>query len=118
MRTTNYVRFIKPTLLVTVLFSSLVAQTGVSCVQSAANPPKNHAYSPAVDAGDYVYVSGQGPRRTDGSLPPDFASQVRQALENVKAVLAPFGLTMEHVVYTQVYLEDTSKYADLNSAFA
>ena len=36
--------------------------------------------SPGIDAGDYVYVSGQGPRRLDGSTPPNFADQVRQSL--------------------------------------
>ena len=53
-----------------------------------------------MDAGDYVYVSGQGPRRPDGSLPPTFAAQVRQALDNIKAVVEAAGLTMDHVVYT------------------
>ena len=77
----------------------------------------NRFYSPGVDAGDYVYISGQGPRRSDGSLPTTFDAQVRQALENVKAIVESAGLTMEHVVYTQVYLEDVSKYGEMNRAF-
>jgi reactive intermediate/imine deaminase len=76
------------------------------------------AYSPAIDTGDYTYISGQGPRRADHSLPGDFAAQVQQALENLKTVVESAGLTMEHVVYTQVYLEDIGKVADLNAAFA
>jgi 2-iminobutanoate/2-iminopropanoate deaminase len=71
-----------------------------------------------VDAGDYLYVSAQGPRRRDGSLPATFEAQVRQALDNVKSVVQTSGLTMEHVVYTQVYLEDISKYRDVNHIFA
>jgi 2-iminobutanoate/2-iminopropanoate deaminase len=78
----------------------------------------NRVYSHGVDAGDYVYVSGQGPRRPDGSLPPAFQAQARQALDNVKSVVQAAGLTMEHVVYTQVYLEDISKYRELNDTFA
>jgi enamine deaminase RidA (YjgF/YER057c/UK114 family) len=78
----------------------------------------NRAQSPAVDAGDYVYVSAQGPRRLDGSLPGTFQEQVRQALDNVKAIVQAAGLTMEHVVYTQVYLEDISKYREVNDAFS
>jgi reactive intermediate/imine deaminase len=85
-------------------------------VQAAAHP--NRVYSPGVDAGDYIYISGQGPRRPDGSLPPTFIRQARQALDNVKAVVESAGLTMEHVVYTQVYLEDISKYEDMNQVFA
>ena len=71
-----------------------------------------------MDAGDYVYVSGQGPRRADGSLPSSFAEQAKQALENVKTALQSPGLTMEHVVYTQVYLDDVSKYGEMDQVFA
>lgn len=78
----------------------------------------NRFYSPGIDAGDYVYISGQGPRRPDGSLPPTFEAQVRQALDSMKAVIEAAGLTMEHVVYTQVYLEDISKYGEMNRVFA
>jgi len=83
-----------------------------------ASAPANRVHSPGVDAGGYLYVSGQGPRRADGSLPPTFEAQVRQALENVKSVVQATGLTMEHVVYTQIYLEDISKYQEVNRVFA
>jgi reactive intermediate/imine deaminase len=82
-----------------------------------ARTPVNHIYSPGVDAGDYVYISGQGPRRPDGSLPATFAEQCRQALDNIKAIVDSAGLTMGHVVYTQVYLDDISKYAEMNRVF-
>jgi enamine deaminase RidA (YjgF/YER057c/UK114 family) len=74
--------------------------------------------SPAIDAGDYVYLSGQGPRRADGSTPANFADQVRQCLENVRSVVETAGLTMDHVVYIQVYLDDMSRYQALDRAFA
>jgi reactive intermediate/imine deaminase len=78
----------------------------------------NRFYSPGVDAGDYVYISGQGPRRPDGSSPATFAAQVRQALDNLKAIVESAGLTMEHVVYTQVYLQDISKYGEMSVIFS
>lgn len=87
-------------------------------VPSQAAPGANRFYSPGVEAGDYVYISGQGPRRPDGSLPPTFAAQVQQALDNIKSVVESAGLTMDHVVYTQVYLEDISKYGEMNRVFA
>ena len=74
--------------------------------------------SPAIDAGDYVYVSGQGPLRPDGSTPTNFADQVRQSFENIKTVVEAAGLAMDHVVYVQVYLDDMSHYEALNKAFA
>ena len=82
-----------------------------------ASAPANRFYSPGVDGGDYLYVSAQGPRRPDGSLPATFEAQVRQALDNVKSVVQTAGLTMEHVVYTQIYLEDVSRFRELNQVF-
>jgi reactive intermediate/imine deaminase len=87
-------------------------------VPFATSSAVNHSSSPAVDAGDYIYVSGQGPRRPDGSLPATFAEQARQALDNVKAVVEAAGLSIDHIVYTQVYLDDISKYEELNQVFA
>src|SRR5260370_4894484 len=94
---------------------------GVKGQIRAEVPPSsvgNRASSPGVDAGDYLYIPGQGPRGPDRSLRATFEAQVRQALDNVKSVVQTAGLTMEHVVYTQVYLEDIGKYRELNQVFA
>jgi enamine deaminase RidA (YjgF/YER057c/UK114 family) len=72
----------------------------------------------AILADGYLYVSGQGPRRSDGSMPANFAEQVRQSLDNVKSVVESAGLTMRHVVYIQVYLENTTSYTELRKVFA
>src|ERR1700757_1042567 len=82
-------------------------------VPAPATAEANRVCSPGVDAGAFLYVSGQGPRRPDGSLPATFEAQVRQALDNVKSVVQAAGLTMERVVYTQVYLEDIGKYSEV-----
>src|SRR6266480_5975767 len=73
---------------------------------------------PAVDAGDYLYVSAQGPRRQDGSVPTNFADQVCQSLQNIKRVIEAAGLTIDHVVYVQVYLEDMNHFGELNKIFS
>ena len=101
------------------LSATLTAKEHLSPVvpgQTAA--PENRVYSPGVDAGDYIYISGQGPRRPDGSLPPTFKGQARQALDNVKAVVESARLTIEHVVYIQVYLDDISKCDEMNQVFS
>ena len=82
------------------------------------NSQLNRFLSPAVDAGDYLYISGQGPHRPDGSLPAAYRDQVRQALDNVKAIVEAAGLTMQHVVYTQVYLDSISQYQEMDRVFA
>jgi len=56
--------------------------------------------SPAVKAGDFVFVSGQTPRdpKTGEFVVGDIQAQTRQVLENVKAVLEAAGSSMEKVV--------------------
>lgn len=67
-------------------------------------------YSPGMLAGDFLYVSGQGGRDKDGQLPDSIEGQVRQTLQNLKAIVEAGGLTMAHVVYSQVYLTDMAQY--------
>jgi enamine deaminase RidA (YjgF/YER057c/UK114 family) len=50
-------------------------------------------------------------------MPATFDAQVRQTLENVKTVVEAAGLTMEHVVYTQVYLEDMGNFDPMNRVY-
>ena len=71
-------------------------------------------YSPGVWAGDYLYVSGQGARDLKGQMPATFDAQLKQTLENVKGVVTAAGLTMDHVVYTQVFLADIKNYDAVN----
>jgi enamine deaminase RidA (YjgF/YER057c/UK114 family) len=74
--------------------------------------------SPSVEAGGYLYVSAQGPRSADGNTSQKFPDQVRQSLDKIKNLVEAAGLTVDHIVYVQVYLEDTSLYAQLNEVFA
>jgi enamine deaminase RidA (YjgF/YER057c/UK114 family) len=96
---------------------SITTNPLVAFCQSASSSVANLG-SPSIDAGEYLYVSGQGPRGTDGATPEKFADQVRQSLDNVKSQVEAAGLTLDHVVYVQVYLEDTSHYRELNEVFA
>lgn len=67
-------------------------------------------YSPGILAGDFLYVSGQGGRDARGQLPDSIEGQVRQTLQNLEAIVKAGGLTMAHVVYSQVYLTDITSY--------
>jgi len=89
----------------------------IALAQSAPGP-NDAPRSPSFDAGDYLYISGQGPRRADGTTPTKFADQVRQSLDNVKRLVETAGLTLDRVVYLQVYLEDPSHYSELNEVFS
>ena len=105
-------------LLVPMLLWPFQSGVQVHAVVPASGPAPVGPYSPGISTGDYLYVSGQGAHRPDGSMPDTFADQVRQVLENVKAVVEAGGLTMEHVVYTQVYLDDMSKFGQMNAVYA
>jgi reactive intermediate/imine deaminase len=106
-------------LLSIMLLLACTAEGQIRAVSSSVDPGKaNHFYSAAVDAGDYIYVSGQGPVRPNGGPPASFDDQVRRALSNIKDIIESSGLTMQHVVYTQVYLEDIGKYPQVNRIFA
>jgi 2-iminobutanoate/2-iminopropanoate deaminase len=96
---------------------TLAAQAQFRAITPAQFTHGNPVYSPGVDAGDYIYVSGQGPLRPDGTLPDSFDAQVRQALDNVKAIVEAAGVTLDHLVYTQVYLDDISQYPQMNRVF-
>lgn len=102
-------------LIVILLCLALTAQ--LRSVAPSQSADRNPIYSPAVDAGGYVYISAQGPRRHDESLPQSFEAQVRQSLDNVKAIVENSGLTLDHVVYTQVYLEDISQFSEMDKVF-
>jgi reactive intermediate/imine deaminase len=103
--------------------SVLLLGAGIQAQVRAIAPPQTSAdasafSSPGVDAGDYLYVSAQGPRRQEGSVPTNFADQVRQSLQNIKSVVEAAGLNIDHVVYVQVYLEDMNQFGELNKIFA
>ncbi|WP_266030064.1 RidA family protein [Brucella intermedia] len=75
--------------------------------------------SPAVRAGDTVYISGQVPVGPNGQIVDGgIEAQTKQVLENVKAALALAGATMEDVVKTTVWLEDARDFGRMNAVYA
>jgi enamine deaminase RidA (YjgF/YER057c/UK114 family) len=100
------------------LAAVLAAQSQVrAVVPPHSSSSGNRFLSLGVDDGDYLYVSGQGPRRADGTLLSGFGAQFRQALDNVKAVVQSAGLSLDNVAYVHVYLTDMSSYAEMNRIF-
>jgi enamine deaminase RidA (YjgF/YER057c/UK114 family) len=71
-------------------------------------------YTPGIMAGEFLYVSGQGAKKHDGSVPAAPEDQLRQCFENVRSIVAAAGLTMEHVAMAQVYLTDATNEDALN----
>jgi len=100
------------------LLAASAAYAQVSPSGTGANPTVPASKCSSTMEGDgYLYLAGQGANRPDGSVADNFAAQATQALDNVKASLGRSGVTMEHVVYVQVYLEDMSNYPSFESIF-
>jgi 2-iminobutanoate/2-iminopropanoate deaminase len=74
-------------------------------------------YSPGMEAGGFVYASGQSGRDAAGKLPAGAAQQARQCLNNVKDILEAGGLTMRHVVALQMYLADLGTLAEVDKVY-
>ncbi len=74
-------------------------------------------YSSFQAAGEFVYTSGQiGAVR--GKAQRDISSQVKQALENLGAVLKEAGSGLDHVVKTTVFLTNMKHYSEMNTVYA
>lgn len=76
-------------------------------------------YSVAVQAGDYVFVSGQVAidPATGARAPDDVATQSKQIMENLKAILGDLGLTMADVAKTTIFLIDMNDFPTVNEVY-
>lgn len=77
-------------------------------------------YSQAVKAGNLLFVSGQLPidPATGAFAGEDIASQTRQSLTNVRAILEAAGYACADVVKTTVLLADIADFGAMNAVYA
>jgi reactive intermediate/imine deaminase len=87
------------------------------------NPPlasdrQVRPFSPAVRAGDFVYVSGQVPAGADGEIVAGgIEAQTRQVMENLKAALALAGATFDDVCKSTCWLQDARDFGAFNRVY-
>lgn len=87
-------------------------------VKSAGAPGAIGPYSQAVVANGFAYVSGQLPiNAADGTMPEDIKAQTAQSIENIKAILAEVGATLDNVVKSTVFLADMSLFGPMNEVY-
>jgi len=82
---------------------------------SAGNGP----YSQAIVAGDFVYVSGQGPLdpQTGDIVGNTIEEQTELTLNNIRSILKAAGCTMDDVVKVNVFLADIKDFDRFNSVY-
>ena len=76
-------------------------------------------YSQAIDAGSFVFISGQIPVNPGtGNIPEGITAQTAQSISNIKAILAEAGLSVDNVVKTTVFLANMGDFAAMNEVYA
>lgn len=66
-------------------------------------------FTPAVEAGGFVFVSGQASVDDTGTIiPGTFEEEMRRSMDNVVRVLADAGLTLRDVVRVTSYVRDSA----------
>jgi 2-iminobutanoate/2-iminopropanoate deaminase len=83
-------------------------------------PAPRGPYSPAVRAGDFIFVSGQVPvdPATNEVRLGDIRHETRMVLTNIQRILEGSGATMADVVKCSVFLADGSDFAAMNEVYA
>jgi 2-iminobutanoate/2-iminopropanoate deaminase len=83
-------------------------------------PSPRGPYTPAIRAGDFIFVSGQGPADpiTEQMSYGDIQHETRQTLTNVQALLEGAGATLADVVKVSVFLRDGKDFAAMNEVYA
>jgi 2-iminobutanoate/2-iminopropanoate deaminase len=89
-------------------------------VQAPGAPPAIGPYSHAVRAGGLLFCSGQIPLDPlSGELVGDTpAEQARRCLENLQAVCAAAGASLERALRLTVYMTDLAAFAEVNKVYA
>jgi reactive intermediate/imine deaminase len=87
-------------------------------ITSPSSPPPAGPYSPALEVGEWVFLSGQGGFDPESStLGETIEEQTEQTLRNVSALLEAGGCTLADVVSSLVHLGDMSHFARFNAAY-
>lgn len=89
-------------------------------IVTAEAPAAIGPYSQAVEAGGFVFVSGQLPvdPSTGQFAEGGIAELTRRSLQNVQAILRAAGLELKNVVKTTVFLADMADFAEMNAVYA
>ena len=89
-------------------------------IHTSNAPEAIGTYSQAVKVGDVIYLSGQIPLvpETMTVIEGDFATQVRRVFDNLSAVAAASGGSLQDVVKLNIYLTDLAHFGTVNEIMA
>jgi len=89
-------------------------------IQTEKAPKAIGPYSQAIQAGNFLFLSGQIPLdpKTGELVKGDIRKQTQQVLENIKGILESQGLGMENVVKVTIFLKDIANFNQVNEVYA
>jgi len=89
-------------------------------IQTEKAPKAIGPYSQAIQAGNFLFLSGQIPLDPASGelLKGDIREQTQRVLENLKGVLESQNLKMEDVVKVTIFLKDMGKFSQVNEVYA
>lgn len=99
--------------------SSLFGGVGTTKIETKQAPSALGPYSQGVVAGNTIFVSGQiaiDPK-TGKIAGQTIEEQTRLVLNNIEAILAAQGLSLENVVKSEVYLKDLKDFSAMNGIY-
>ena len=106
--------------IVVMTFSSLCAYSNMIEVRTDEAPQAIGPYSQAIQAGDYLFISGQlsiDPS-TGKFVEGTISEQTSLVLKNIEAILRSQGLSLKEVVKKEVYLKDMNDFKSMNMVYA
>ena len=77
----------------------------------------NAPFSPAVRAGNFIYLSGTLATDSAGKITGDIKAQTRRVLENLAVILKAAGSRMENVLSVTVYLRNAADFQAMNEIY-
>lgn len=82
-------------------------------------PPAIGPYSQAIKIDNMIFLSGQIPidKEAKKLVGTDVATQTRQCLDNLRAILEATGAAMSHIVKTTVYLKSLDSFKEMNAVY-
>jgi 2-iminobutanoate/2-iminopropanoate deaminase len=91
---------------------------GISAIQTRSAPLPKGNYSQAVRVGDLLFISGQLPLDSEGHLVSGtVATQAKQALSNIRAIVEAAGGTMADLVQCTIYVSDITHWAEVDKVY-
>jgi len=90
----------------------------ISYPREADTPVSHLPFSPAVQVGQLVFVSGQASVDATGAIvPDDFEGEFRRSVENLRKVLQSAGADLAQVVQTRNYVRDADDLPAFNRLY-